>query len=419
MKSKKTSKLPAAVDRADAIIDSAARFLNVHGVSEEWFGEIADDVGITRPALYSHFGNRDDLLYACYDRSIAALAATLEDARKGGADAAAVLRNFLDLTISSQFPDLAVVSEVGGLAPVRRADIKARWSRLADSVAVVVRDGIAAGQFRAADPTVVAHSVLGLATWAPLQRRLMPNSPVEAISSGVREFFFQGLAVEPALQPQCMAVRFLNDGERLDPFDKASLEIAKRERILGAASGLFNRKGVGATTLEEIGAEVGLSKRALYRLFRSKDDIVSGCFERTIDYNLGIIHAATLFPGARLQALHTAIRSVVLGLGDDVAPNLTTHVGLGRFAPVVEGAIQDRVATLAREYAGLIEQGVVDGSIRQVPVLDVVAALAGNLSWVATTDLGAAGLTCDHVATELADIAAIGILARSATDLKS
>ncbi len=244
----------------------------------------------------------------------------------------------------------------------------------------------------------------------------MPNSPVEAISSGVREFFFQGLAVDPALQPQRIAVRFLNDAERLDPFDKASLGAAKRERVLGAASGLFNRKGVDATTLEEIGAEVGLNKRALYRLFRSKDDIVSACFERALDYNLHIVRAAAVVPGARVQALHTAIRSVVLGLGDDVAPNLTTHVGLGPFAPLVQGAIQDRVATLAREYAGLIEQGVIDGSIRPAPILDVVAALAGNLTWVATTDLKAAGLTCDHVATELADIAAIGILARSATD---
>lgn len=48
-----------------------------------------------------------------------------------------------------------------------------------------------------------------------------------------------------------------------------------RERILWDAGGLFYRDGIGATGVNRVAAELGISKRTLYELFGSKDELVA------------------------------------------------------------------------------------------------------------------------------------------------
>jgi AcrR family transcriptional regulator len=49
--------------------------------------------------------------------------------------------------------------------------------------------------------------------------------------------------------------------------------IVSRKRILGAAITLFSRYGFKRTSMEDIAAEAGLSRAALYLQFRNKEDI--------------------------------------------------------------------------------------------------------------------------------------------------
>lgn len=53
-----------------------------------------------------------------------------------------------------------------------------------------------------------------------------------------------------------------------------------RERILAAARTLFYRHGIQATGVEELASAAGVSKRTLYKLFTSKDQLVAAYLER-------------------------------------------------------------------------------------------------------------------------------------------
>jgi AcrR family transcriptional regulator len=53
-----------------------------------------------------------------------------------------------------------------------------------------------------------------------------------------------------------------------------------RERILAAAKTLFYRHGIQATGVEELASAAGVSKRTLYKLFASKDQVVAAYLER-------------------------------------------------------------------------------------------------------------------------------------------
>jgi AcrR family transcriptional regulator len=51
--------------------------------------------------------------------------------------------------------------------------------------------------------------------------------------------------------------------------------VQTRQRILDAAYGLFWRQGFLRVSMDEIAARAGITKRALYQHFRSKDDLIA------------------------------------------------------------------------------------------------------------------------------------------------
>jgi len=54
--------------------------------------------------------------------------------------------------------------------------------------------------------------------------------------------------------------------------------ISRREEFLDAARTLISRSGVKATSMRDLAREVGVTEGALYRHFKSKDEIVSELF---------------------------------------------------------------------------------------------------------------------------------------------
>lgn len=93
---------------------------------------------------------------------------------------------------------------------------------------------------------------------------------------------------------------------------------SRRRQIMDAAITCFAREGFHRTTMQDIVAETGLSAGAIYRYFRSKEDIV-----------------------AAIAAEHHAAEAAALadaGGGDDVAAALRdlVQVSLGRLADPAE-----------------------------------------------------------------------------------
>src|SRR5271163_359793 len=60
------------------------------------------------------------------------------------------------------------------------------------------------------------------------------------------------------------------------PMDDGEGEAAIRERILAGVDRLFYAQGIKSVGVDAIAAELGISKKTLYRYFPSKDDLVIG-----------------------------------------------------------------------------------------------------------------------------------------------
>jgi AcrR family transcriptional regulator len=61
----------------------------------------------------------------------------------------------------------------------------------------------------------------------------------------------------------------------------AEYKVQARVRIMDGAEGVFRRKGFRASTMEDIAREIGVSKGAIYRYFRTKSALLAALQERS------------------------------------------------------------------------------------------------------------------------------------------
>lgn len=67
----------------------------------------------------------------------------------------------------------------------------------------------------------------------------------------------------------------------------------QRLRFCEAATACFRRKGVVATSLNDICEEAGLSMGALYKHFTSRDELLEAMLQLRLDHRNAILHGAT------------------------------------------------------------------------------------------------------------------------------
>src|SRR5258706_11477862 len=156
--------------RESDVVDVASKHLNTMGVSVEWFGAIADEMKISRPALYNYVVDRDDLLFKCYSHSFEMFEWALEVAATAAGPIES-LDTFLSAASPADAPERAVLGEIDALPEDKQVAIRSRLNALVDRLAAIIEVGVAQGHFRPVDAVIVANAVVGMASWAPVYRR--------------------------------------------------------------------------------------------------------------------------------------------------------------------------------------------------------------------------------------------------------
>ncbi|RDI65578.1 TetR/AcrR family transcriptional regulator [Nocardia pseudobrasiliensis] len=81
-----------------------------------------------------------------------------------------------------------------------------------------------------------------------------------------------------------------------------------RERVLAAATALFESQGITATGMEQVAAAAPVSKRTLYTHFSNKDELVVAYLEHLLESGQtmeGVLRREDLAPRERILALFT------------------------------------------------------------------------------------------------------------------
>jgi AcrR family transcriptional regulator len=154
------------------VFRAAARTFNKLGFHIATLDDVADELGVTKPALYYYAKSKDELLFACGQMALDALEAALDGSDQAELDGLERLCRFFRLygkIICEDFGRCLVLTEARDLAPkTRKGNIAGRRS-LNIAVREIITRGVADGSIRPCDERAVGIALFdafnGLARW--------------------------------------------------------------------------------------------------------------------------------------------------------------------------------------------------------------------------------------------------------------
>jgi len=161
-----------------------------------------------------------------------------------------------------------------------------------------------------------------------------------------------------------------------------------RDRVLAAALSAFARRGVEATSLDAVAAEIGIRKQTILYYFPSKDALVKGVIEHAAQ-EVGTVLGASALRHRQEADRVEAVVDAVYRMGADRPEMIVLLREVSRLGPVQATDLQDAIEPLiGRAVAALAADGVEPERARDV-LLSAVAKVVGQATEVQVLrDLG-------------------------------
>lgn len=167
------------------ILHAALSAFREHGYHSTSLDDIAGRLGIRKTALYHYFPDKDALLYECHRESLAELARMIDESARCCTGPVERLRYLIREHVrimTDMLEGSPLAFEVRALSPARRAEVIAGRDRYERLLRDLVAQGIAAGEFRDADPQAAVFAMLGAVNW--IARWYRPDGRLRAPELG-------------------------------------------------------------------------------------------------------------------------------------------------------------------------------------------------------------------------------------------
>lgn len=184
------------------------------------------------------------------------------------------------------------------------------------------------------------------------------------------------------------------------------------DEILGVSARLFREKGYRATTMDDIAAQLNVTKPALYYYIKTKHDLLYAICEAAISRLVEGVKQIVQEPAGVEDKLRKLIHwhvNMFSGQGDMII------VYLGEESELPEDK-RDFIRSLSREYETtyrqLLEQGVNEGKFAQMDIPMVVRAISGMCNWMIDWYKPDGQYSADEIAEIFCDLILKGCLKR-------
>jgi AcrR family transcriptional regulator len=296
------------------------------------------------------------------------------------------LVRFVELALDEDRPERAALAELAALGSPNRETIEGLHEGNVARLVELIGQGQADGSVRQGHALVIAQAIVGMVSWIPPAPRWTGEAEASfraAAKDGALTLVTDGIAADPdaALAFKPLDIALLR-AERGNLFDRDAAAAMKLEELLRAASRLFNRNGLEATSVDDIAAEVGATKGVVYHYLADKPDLIARCFRRAFAMSDRILQAVELAGGTAAQrALAGTALLVQANLEDEFCP-LAPLAGVEALPAEARAEMRDRVRALERGYPEVAREGLSDGSVRAVNLVGAAQAMAGAFGWL-------------------------------------
>ncbi|MFA5988498.1 MAG: TetR/AcrR family transcriptional regulator [Sphingomonas sp.] len=349
--------------KREAILAAAAQAINEQSAKGMTFADVARRVGLNTTSVTYYFKRKEDLAAACFEYTLDALQQMLDTALQEATPQARVAR-YLALTMDrlarihrGEATSFAVLSDLRAMEDPVRSRLMAGWREVFRKT----RSLWGVGESRAHTDLygARAHVLLENTFWLPIWLGRYDTDQFARVEARLMAVFAGGIAAPGA----AWAPELLN----LDH----DMEEPGREAFLLAATRLINELGYRGASVQKIASELNVTKGSFYHHLDAKDDLVIACYTRSLDTIVEAQRAADLVRASDWHRLSSTIATLVDFQFSERGPLLRT-TALSGLPRQVRSAMVSRSNRIARRYAGMMNDGIAEGSIR--PIDPLIAA---------------------------------------------
>jgi len=154
--------------KREAILRASVQLFLEHGYARTAVNEIADQLKITKPALYHYFRNKEDILLECYRCGCLLIRESMDEiAAQGGTGlekVAAFIRSYLEI-ITVDFGRAVIRLDDAELSGKARVEIRSYKREIDRRLRSFIQQGIEDGSIAATDPKLAAFAIAGALNW--------------------------------------------------------------------------------------------------------------------------------------------------------------------------------------------------------------------------------------------------------------
>ncbi len=352
--------------KRDAILAAAAEAINEQSAKGMTFADVARRVGLNTTSVTYYFKRKEDLAAAAFENTLESLIAMLDVAAKEATPEERV-RRYLALNMDrlgriqrGEEKAFAVLSDLRATEEPMRGRLMAGWREVFRRTRLLW--GPTASRAQTDLNGARAHVLLENTFWLPIWLTRYEPDQYGRVEERLMDVFAHGIAGRDAKWSPTLLDLSHDEAE------------PGREAFLLAATRLINELGYRGASVQKIASELNVTKGSFYHHLDAKDDLVIACYRRSFDTIADAQSRGEAEGGSYWHKLSSTVATLLDVQFAERGPLLRTTALSG--LPVgVRNAMVDRSNGIARRYAGMMMDGIGEGSIRAVDALIAAQAL--------------------------------------------
>ncbi len=353
--------------KREAILETATEIVNAHGVKGLTIVRVAEAVKLSTTSITYYFKRKEELAAAVMERS---LERRTEVVRRAGAEPTPKARvrglvtrsfEYIQKSIQGEVAPLAILADIPVLQEPARTELTEKYVALSKAIRGYFETGAAAppGLHRAR-----GHFVLGCVSWGRHWSRNYIPTDLPRLTDRLCALLESGLATAPAETSLTLSVPETRNGNGDADY-------------LAAATNLINERNYKGVSVKQIAERLNVTKGSFYYYHDGKDDLVAACFDRTHEEIFAAQDAAMALDANGWERLHACLAHLIdIQLFSD-GPLLRPSA-LDALPDEMRARVVGQSNMALRRFAGMVSDGICDGSIHRVDALvaaDAIEAL--------------------------------------------
>jgi AcrR family transcriptional regulator len=188
--------------KREMLLKTAAHLFLERGFSQTSMNVLAKLLGISKPALYYYFPNKDEILVSCYEQGIAVIESALDRSGKhkgtGLERIRALIGAYVETVVSVDFGLLVASLDDEDLNPESREKVRKLKRRIDSTARKFLEEGMRDGSIRPCDSKLVAFAMAGAINWIGMWYERSGPLKAEDIVKSFTDYLIGGLATQKA-----------------------------------------------------------------------------------------------------------------------------------------------------------------------------------------------------------------------------